>query len=136
MVKVSNIKNSASQNENLNDKNAEFSVTDSLGRTYILKRPSYLKGLQLAKTLGDLADNNAYYNGVYYFTWIKSINGFEPPMGTVAEIEALAQKIDHEGIIAIREKVLEVANAAGKTQEELEEQQEQENKTVQKHAKK
>jgi hypothetical protein len=132
MTKISNIKSSTSQN----DKNAEFTTVDSLGRTYTLKRPSYLKGLQLAKALGDLAENTAYYNSVYYFTWIKSIDGVDAPMGSVMEIEALAQRLDHEGVIAIRDKILEMANVSGKTQDELEAQADQEKKSTQAFAKK
>jgi hypothetical protein len=132
MTKVSNIKSSVEQN----DKNSEFTTTDELGRTYVLKRPSYLKGLQLAKALGELAENTVYYNSVYYFTWIKSIDGVEVPMGSILEIEALANRLNHEGVIAIREKIIEMANASAKTKEELEAQTEEENKNIQNFAKK
>lgn len=132
MTKVSNIKSSTA----VNDKSAEFTTTDELGRTYVLKRPSYLKGLQLAKALGELAENTAYYNSVYYFTWIKSIDGMDVSIGSIMEIEALAQRIDHEGVIAIRDKIFEIANANAKTAEELKSKAEEEQKATQSFAKK
>jgi hypothetical protein len=132
MTKVSNIKSSTAHN----NKNAEFETVDELGRKYVLRRPSYLKGLQLAKALGELAENTVYYQSVYYFSWIKSIDGVDVSIGSVLEIEALAARIDHEGVIAIREKIFEIANASAKTPEELKVQAEEEEKATQTFAKK
>lgn len=126
MVKVTEVKNSATD---VNQKNKELTTVDENGKRYVLQRPSFLKGLNLLKSLGDLANNKAYYDQVYCLSWIKSIDDVPVVLNSQLEIDALCQRIDHEGIFAVREKIYE-------TIEKMVENSQNENENAENFAKK
>ncbi len=81
---------------------SEHQVTDAKGRVLTLRKPNVLAQYRLVKMLGDSARNAAYMAMVTPLTYLAAIDG-EPvmPPSTERELDALIQRLDDEGVMAI-----------------------------------
>lgn len=80
----------------------EAVVTDAKGRTIKLKRPGVLAQYRLIEVLGETAQNRVYMAMVLPLIFVIEIDGdyvFFP--AKKSEVEALIQRLDHEGIEAV-----------------------------------
>lgn len=81
---------------------AEATVKDSAGRMLTLVKPNVLATIRLIKALGDTARNSVYMTLVTPITYLTAIDG-DPvfPCATEREIEALIQRLDEHGLMAL-----------------------------------
>ncbi len=87
---------------------AEITVEDARGRTFTLKKPNVLAQFRLVKMLGDAARNSAYMAMVTPITYVVAIDGeaiVQPQ--TERELDALIQRLDEPGIMAILDALAE-----------------------------
>ena len=86
--------------------NAAFVVTDARGREITLKKAGVLAQFRLIEALGDTAKNEVYVRMAMPLLFVADIDG-DPvlPMTRKAEVEALIQRLDDEGIAAVHEGV-------------------------------
>ena len=105
MSKVSNVQSSASE-EILSQSKNEIEVTDEAGRKIQLKKPGILAEFKLVKMLGDTAKNEVYMNMVLPLMYVSSIDGLPVALNSEKELEALIQRLDHQGIKAVVEAVM------------------------------
>lgn len=88
--------------------NEEFSVTDSLGRVIVLKKPGVLAQFDLIEALGELAKNDVYRIMCIPAIYVVSINGeFAPPPSNRTQMRALISRLGEEGFAAIRAGIKE-----------------------------
>ena len=88
--------------------NEEFSVTDSLGRSIVLKKPGVLAQFDLIEALGDLAKNDVYRMMCIPAIYVVSIDGaIAPPPTNKMQMRALIARLGEEGFVAIREAIKE-----------------------------
>lgn len=81
---------------------AEASVTDSRGRTIVLKKPGILAQYRLIEALGDSAKNEVYMGMVLPLIFVTSIDGDQVFMpNTKREVEALISLLDEDGVAAV-----------------------------------
>ena len=81
---------------------AEISVTDAQGRTLTLRKPNVLAHYRLVKILGDAASNTAYMSLVSPITYLTAIDGSPVAQpNTERELDALIQRLDEDGIMAL-----------------------------------
>lgn len=83
---------------------AEVTVTDSRGRSISLKKPNLLSQYRLVEILGEAGDYNAYRTMCLPLIYVSAIDGeavFQP--ANKRELEALIQRLDEDGLIAINE---------------------------------
>lgn len=85
--------------------NTEVTVTDAKGRLIILKRPGVLAQFRLVEVMGDSAKNAVYMNMILPLIFVASIDGDSVAKATKAQIEALIQRLDDEGVEAVAEAV-------------------------------
>lgn len=87
---------------------AEITVKDSRGRIITLKKPNVLAQFRLVKMLGESARNSAYMAMVTPLTYLVSFDGdaIIPPQ-TERELDALIQRLDEPGIMAILDALAE-----------------------------
>jgi hypothetical protein len=80
-------------------------VTDALGRKITIRKLSLLDNLRLMEGMGPaLAGNRPYMAHVEYLASVVSIDGSaEPIMTTKIQVEALAQRLDNDGLDAVVE---------------------------------
>jgi len=83
-------------------------VADARGRKFALKRPSVLAQFRLVDLLGDSAKNETYMSMILPIIWVVGIEeqGIEDPVSfptSRRELDALIQRIDEPGIVAIAE---------------------------------
>jgi hypothetical protein len=91
---------------------AEFVVTDSKGRGITLKKPNLLAQFNLVKALGDTAKNSAYMSMISPLTYVIAIDGEATLLPqTPRELDALIQRLDEHGYIAVIEGI--TANFGG-----------------------
>jgi hypothetical protein len=86
----------------------EAIITDAKGRTIKLKRPGVLAQYRLIEVLGETAQNRVYMAMVLPLIFVTEIDGdvvFQP--ARKSEVEALIQRLDHEGIEAVMNGVKE-----------------------------
>lgn len=88
--------------------NEEFSVTDSLGRVIVLKKPGVLAQFDLIEALGDLAKNDVYRVMCIPAIYVISIDGaFAPPPSNKTQMRALISRLGEEGFAAIQRGIKE-----------------------------
>ncbi|WP_430229383.1 hypothetical protein [Paraburkholderia tropica] len=86
--------------------NEEFSTTDSLGRTIVLKKPGVLAQFDLIEALGDLAKNDVYRVMCIPAIYVVSIDGtVAPPPSNRQQMRALISRLGEEGFEAIRSAI-------------------------------
>jgi hypothetical protein len=87
---------------------AEFVVTDSKGRGITLKKPNLLAQFNLVKALGDTANMSM----ISPLTYVIAIDGEATLLPqTPRELDALIQRLDEHGYIAVIEGI--TANFGG-----------------------
>lgn len=86
----------------------EVNVTDSRGRVITLKKPGPLAQYRLVEAIGDSAKNEVYMGMILPMIFISKIDG-DPVLlpNTKAQVEALIQRLDDEGIDAVMRGVQE-----------------------------
>lgn len=88
--------------------NEEFSITDSLGRTIVLKKPGVLAQFDLIEALGDLAKNDVYRVMCIPAIYVVSIDGsVAPPPSNRMQMRALISRLGEEGFSAINQAIKE-----------------------------
>jgi hypothetical protein len=85
--------------------NAEVTVVDAKGREIVLKKPGVLAQFRLVEVMGDSAKNVVYMNMILPLIFVASIGGDPVAKSTKAQIEALIQRLDDEGVEAVAEAV-------------------------------
>lgn len=87
-------------------------VTDARGRAFTLKKPSALEQYRFVRFIGDVSDR--YLGMVTPLMWIRAING-EPQAqpNSQRELDALIQALGDEGIEAVMDGVLALAQGEG-----------------------
>lgn len=84
--------------------NATFEEKDARGRILTLKKPALLVQFRLTEAMGpEAAENGAYRAMCLPLMWVTAIDG-EPVIlpSTKLEIEALIQRLDDDGFLAIQ----------------------------------
>lgn len=87
---------------------ADVSVSDSTGRTIVLRQPDVLAQFDVVEALGDVAMNQAYMAMVFPILFVISING--DMIGTPsskAEVRALIKRLGDSGVQAVAAGVME-----------------------------
>jgi hypothetical protein len=75
--------------------NKTVTITDDLGRTFVLKKPRYSSYLNLIKAVGsELAKNEAYLQHVSLLATVVSIDGQPMPLKNLIDIEHLVKVIE------------------------------------------
>lgn len=80
---------------------AEATVVDAKGRAITLRKPGVLAQFRLVEMLGATASNQAYMGMVLPLTFVGSIDGDPVAIGTKRELEALIQRLDEDGVLAV-----------------------------------
>lgn len=79
-------------------------VTDARGRRIGLKKPGILAQYRLVEMLGDSARNEAFMGMILPVTFVVQIDDDEVPFPrTRRELDALIQRIDEDGLLAIQQ---------------------------------
>jgi hypothetical protein len=92
----------------MQDVSAEFSVQDSRGRTFLLKKPDVLAQFDLIEALGDLAKNDVYRMMCIPAIYVVSIDGVvAPPPTNKLQMRALISRIGEDGFAAIQKGIEE-----------------------------
>jgi hypothetical protein len=80
----------------------EYTVTDTLGRGITIRKPGALGLYRLVEALGDVAKNQVYMAMVMPLIYVSKIDGevVMPPVNK-AKVEALIQRLEEEGLIAV-----------------------------------
>jgi hypothetical protein len=85
---------------------AEFSVQDSRGRTFMLKKPDVLAQFDLIEALGELAKNDVYRMMCIPAIYVVSIDGVSAPAPTnKLQMRALISRIGEDGFAAIQKAI-------------------------------
>lgn len=81
-------------------------VTDTAGRVLTLQKPGVLAQFRMIKMLGDAAQNQVYVGMVLPLMFVTAIDG-EPVArpSTERELDALIQRLDEHGVLAVAEGV-------------------------------
>lgn len=92
-------------------------VADTRGRKFALKRPSVLAQFRLVDLLGESARNETYMSMILPIIWVVGIEeqGIEDPVSfptSRRELDALIQRIDEPGIVAIAEYLQSIVDEA------------------------
>jgi len=87
--------------ELVNASKSEATVTDAKGREILLKKPGTLAQFRLVEMMGESAKNVVYMNMVLPLIFVASIDGDAVTKSTKAQIEALIQRLDDEGVEAV-----------------------------------
>ncbi|KAF1009482.1 MAG: hypothetical protein GAK28_00120 [Luteibacter sp.] len=80
---------------------AEVATTDAKGRRIVLRKPGVLAQFRLVEMLGASASNQTYMGMVLPLTFVGSIDGDAVSISTKRELEALIQRLDEGGIMAV-----------------------------------
>ena len=84
----------------------EATIADPTGRMIKLLKPSVIAQFDLIEALGDTARNEVYMSMVLPLLFVASIDGTAVPRpSTKAELKALIQRLDEDGIQAVLEGV-------------------------------
>jgi len=101
-------------------KTETITVTDPKGRVLTLKEPDVLAPFRLVKIVGaEAAENRVYMNMVFPVLYLAAINGeavFQPSSGR--ELDALIQRLGHDGIKSLRAGVEENFGTSERDEEE------------------
>jgi hypothetical protein len=85
---------------------AEITVTDADGRVIRLKKPGVLAQYRLIEILGESAKNEVYMGMVLPLIFVTAINNEPVYIPTSkAQVEALIQQLDEDGIAAVMQGV-------------------------------
>lgn len=102
------------------DARKSVTVKDARGRTLTLVKPNVLATIRLVKILGDVSKNSVYMTLVGPITYLTEIDGERViPPNTERELEALIQRLDEEGLMAVIDGVQEHFAAAPRETEEV-----------------
>ena len=83
-------------------------VTDARGRVIALRRPNVLAQYRMVEAMGKSAENQVYMAMVMPLIYVASIDGDPvPPAATKAQIEALVQRLDEDGLAAVTKGIEE-----------------------------
>jgi hypothetical protein len=85
----------------------EYTVKDSLGRTIVVQRPSWLKQCNFMKALGDRNVNDAYMQAISTLMFVKSLNGIPITLNNDLEIDKWLNELDFEGKVAVEKCLVE-----------------------------
>lgn len=86
----------------------EFSVVDALGRRITLRKPNVLAQFKLVKMMGESAKNSAYMAMISPLTYVTAIDGDMVGLPvSERELEALIQRLDEAGFMAVVEGIQE-----------------------------
>ncbi len=80
-------------------------VTDARGRVITLKKPGVLAQYRLVEILGDTAKNEVYMGMVLPLIFVTAIDGDLVTLSRKSEVEALIQRLDEHGILAVADAV-------------------------------
>lgn len=90
------------------NKNKTVTITDSLGRIILLKKPSVLDQYRLVEILGaELSANQVYMGMVIPLLFVQSIDNIPVIFSKKTELEALIKRLDEEGIDSVVKAVNE-----------------------------
>ena len=85
---------------------ADNIVVDAKGRALKIKEPDILAPYRLVEMLGAAAENRVYMQMVFPFIYLVAIDADDNiQINTKRELEALIQRLGHEGVKALREGV-------------------------------
>lgn len=85
---------------------AEVKVQDARGRVLALRKPNVLAQFRLVKMLGETARNSTYMTLVTPLTYLIAIDGDQvSPPSSERELEALIQRLDDDGVMAVLDGV-------------------------------
>lgn len=80
----------------------EVSVSDSAGRTIVLRKPNPLTKLRFIDAMGESSANRLWAGTVWPLMYVVSIDGLTVPApAQKAQIEALYQRLDEHGYEAV-----------------------------------
>ena len=94
---------------------AETTVSDSTGRQITLKKPGILAQFRLVEAMGpEAAENSVYRYMCLPVLYVAAIDG-EPvlPPTSKLELEALIQRLDEAGMLAVQQGMAKIDGAAG-----------------------
>jgi hypothetical protein len=82
----------------------EVVVIDSIGRQITLKKPGLLAQFQIVEAAGpEAAENRVYMSMILPLIYVVSIDGLPvPPPRRKSEIDALIQRLEDHGFLALR----------------------------------
>ncbi|HUB90950.1 MAG TPA: hypothetical protein VMA74_14590 [Dyella sp.] len=94
----------------------DITVTDARGRVIGVKKPPFLAQFRLQEALGESASNEAYMGSVFPVLYVASIDGdpIKTPT-TKLQVEAILQRLDEDGYIAVFRAMQEHFSATDKT---------------------
>lgn len=99
MARVSEVKTTAS---------TDVEVTDARGRLLTLRKPNVLAQYQLVRMLGaDASANQTYLAMVMPLLYLQSIDGETAGFSNQRELDAVIQKLDEEGLMALSKSIAE-----------------------------
>ncbi|MBO4120286.1 hypothetical protein J5T34_05970 [Cupriavidus gilardii] len=93
---------------------AEVTVPDARGRQITLRKPGVLSQFRLVEAMGpEAAANDTYRFMCLPLLYVAAIDG-DPVLQptTKMELEALIQRLDEDGLIAVQEGMAQVAQAS------------------------
>ena|SRR5437868_685948 len=105
-IKLTIHETSSSTKELVSKARKEVTVSDARDRQLKLRKPNVLAHFHLVKMLGDAARNATYLQLVSPLTYLAEIDG-DPvmPPNTQRELDALIQRLDDEGVMAIMDAI-------------------------------
>lgn len=81
-------------------------TTDARGRVITMRKPGVLAQYRLVEILGDTAKNEVYMGMVLPLMFVTAIDGEAVlPFARKSEVEALIQRLDEDGILAVADAV-------------------------------
>jgi hypothetical protein len=87
----------------------ETVITDGRGRKISLTTPGPLAQFRLIEAVGESAKNEVYMGMVLPLVFVSAIDGLPVPFpSTKAQLEALINRLDHDGIDAVMTAVNEM----------------------------
>ena len=94
--------------ELIRDAKAPFTITDSKGRSIVLRKPGVLAQYRMVEMLGDkAASNQAYMNMILPLMYVESIDGNPAAVGNKIQLEALITILDEDGIADVMQAINE-----------------------------
>lgn len=96
--------------------NATFEEKDARGRTLTMKKPALLSQFRLTDAMGpESAENGAYRAMCMPLMWLTAVDGEPVNLPTTKlEIEALIQRLDEDGFLALQTGIYKYNEAAAK----------------------
>lgn len=82
-------------------------ITDERGRVITLTKPGVLAQFRQVEMLGQTASNPAYMQMVFPLLFVSAIDGDPVQITTKRELEALIQRLDEPGLMAVEKGMME-----------------------------